>query len=171
MTSIKKPHHQTTITSLRGRSTEKEYNEITQTQAETKLRNNALRNERLQRRNDRKREHDGTIKISSPEGGSDIANPKMISDPEGDPEGDPAKLPTIIREEIQHTPEEYSATKLQVAEETTIHPYDELFYNLENEIGINNNHSNLETMKAFKAVADPDVMYMHQAMKQHDKHC
>lgn len=33
---------------------------------------------------------------------------------------------------------------------------------------INSPHP-MEQIKAFKAIADPDTMYLHQAMKQHDK--
>ena len=150
---------------MRGSKAAKEYKETDQIQAAAKTQNDALRTERLQKRNDRKRRHDGDIKRSSPEGGHTRTHPKIT----GESEGDPNETSTFMRDEISHTPDAYSTSTPQVVEEITINPNDEILQNAEAEPKLTDNHSSLEDMMAFKAVADPDVMYLHQAMKQQDK--
>ena len=151
--SKRKPHSGTiSIPSLRGRD---------EAAAISKARNDALRSERLQRRNTRKREADGKIKPPS-EGGDRPETSQgtaTLSTSEGD---DRSKVQ--IMSEIEHTPEAYpSLPEDPIVKEITIRQMDEVLRHQPDA------EDDITSLMAFKAVADPDVMYLHQAMKQPDK--
>ena len=167
ITSIKQP---TINSSLRGRNApapESDDIETTQMKIATRVRNDALRTERLQRRNNRKREADGGIKHPPTNSNATTPHDPIISDSE---EGQWNAPTTALLNEIEHTPLTYPTDSTAVVKEITITPQNEVLRVPDVGLNVDDNQRELNTMLALKAVADPDTMYLHQAMKQDDKY-
>ena len=185
----------------RGRNNDNYNNSISTN--ETRRRENALRDERAQRRserNNRKRNNEGEL-ISHSEGGHMYTNIPLsegdrnsnsspseggiISSSEGDtnkiqqskiqiPNENSQTSSSLPIEDMElvhklhHTPERHDDTHPHIiAAQNIIDETNEIYAHYH--LCHNQEQMNTASLMAFKAVADPDSMYMHQAMKQHDR--